>query len=392
MKGERIGELIGIYRDGLLEDTMPFWLEHALDRECGGFLTYLDRDGSALCTDKPVWVAGRFIWILSKLYNTVERKQEWLDAAGHGIDFMLKHAFDSDGRMFFRLTREGKPLLKRRYLFTETFGVIALAEYALASGDDHAKQRAIELYNLLLKYYKTPDLLPAKGFPETRRAKGHAMPMILIATTQVLRQIDDAPLYRQMIDESLNEVFNHFVRPDEEALLETVGPDGERLDSPEGRLVNPGHAIETSWFIMEEGRSRKDDSLVREATTILDWSLKLGWDKQYGGLLSFADVEGKPSPMYHHDMKFWWPHTEALYALLLAHHLTGEDRYAEWYERVHDWTFSHFPDPECGEWYGYLHRDGTVSSGVKGDFWKGPFHIPRAQLYCWKLLEEMQPS
>lgn len=392
MDRARIEHLIETYRDGLLKDTIPFWMEHNTDREYGGFFNYLDADGTLLSTDKPVWQLSRFTWLMAVLYNEVEQRQEWLDAARRGIEFMENHCFDTDGRMFFEVTRDGRPLRKRRYLFTETFGAVAFSEYARAANDALRMERAKALYKLILMYYRNPELLPPKIYPQTRQAKGHAMPMILLATTQQLRKNGDDPLYDEVIQGSLSEIFEHFMHREIEALLETVGPDGERLDGPEGRCVNPGHAIESSWFIMEEGRRCNDSGLIANACTILDWSLGRGWDKEYGGILYFIDVEGKPPEQYEHDMKLWWPHTEALYACLLAHHLTGQKRYEEWYERVHEWAHAHFPDRKHGDWFKYLHRDGTLSSRVKGNRWAGPFHLPRMQLYCWKLLEEMKKA
>jgi N-acylglucosamine 2-epimerase len=125
---------------------------------------------------------------------------------------------------------------------------------------------------------------------------------------------------------------------------------------------------------------------------ILEWSLEIGWDPQDGGILYFVDCDGKQPEPYEWDMKLAWPHNEALYATLLAHHITGDEKWLTWYERLHAYTFSHFPDAKYGEWFMYLHRDGTVSSTVKGNMWTGPFHLPRMQLYCWKLLEEMKQS
>jgi N-acylglucosamine 2-epimerase len=390
MEDSRRQQLIEIYRDGLLNDTVPFWLNHAPDERHGGFMTFLGADGGVVSTDKPMWVMGRITWLLARLYNTVEKREDWLRWARHGIDFIRRHGFDSDGRMFYAVTRDGRPLRKRRYLFTETFGVIALAEFARAAGDEQALQQACDLYRLVLRYYKSPGLLEPKVIPATRQLKSHAMPMILLATTQVLRQTGDDALYQQVIDESLAEVFDHFVKPEFRVLLENVGPNGEFLDEPDGREVNPGHAIETAWFIMEESRYRNNDpGLLERACQILDWSLEIGWDEQYGGILYFKDCKGYPSPRYEHDMKLWWPHNEAIYATLLAHHLTGNERYIDWHTKLHDWAYAHFPDAEHGEWYGYLHRDGSVSSTLKGNMWKGPFHLPRMQLNCWKLLEKM---
>lgn len=385
-----VEELITLYRDGLLTDTIPWWESRFLDRECGGYLTYLDADGTVLSTDKPVWTLGRIIWMWSRLFNAVEKRPEWLEVARHGVDFLLKHAFDADGRMFFRLTREGRPLVKRRYLFSETFGAIALAEYAKASGSEAMLDRAKQLYRLFLMYHRTPGLLAPKVLPQTRLLKSHAMPMILIATSQVLRQVDDDALYDDTISRAREEVLRDFAKPEKKCLLETVLADGSMLDAPEGREVNPGHAIETAWFLLEEARYRNDKDLIARACEIIEWSLEIGWDAEHGGILYFVDCDGKPADRYEHELKLWWPHNEALYALLLAFHLTGEAKWARWYDTVHAWSFSHFPDPEHGEWFGYLRRDGTVSSRVKGNYWKGPFHLPRAQLNCWKLLEAMR--
>jgi N-acylglucosamine 2-epimerase len=392
MKPERIEALKDHYRRSLLDDVVPFWLQHSLDHEYGGSFNSLARDGEVYDTDKAMWLQARAVWLFSKLYNTVENRQEWMDAARLIYEFILQHGFDTDGRMFFSVTRDGKPLRKRRYLFTETFGVIACAEYARATGDSQALQRAKDLYQLIVDYLENPDKLPPKVYPQTRQTKSHATPMIMLATTQEIRQVDDALLYQRVVDDALDQILNQFVKRDERALLETVGPNGERLDSVEGRKVNPGHALESAWFIMHEGMHRQDNDLIRQATDIITWSLELGWDKEYGGILYFVDVEGKSPVQLEWDMKLWWPHTEALYALLLAYHLTAESKYVEWYEKVHDWSFSHFADPEYGEWFGYLHRDGTVSSPAKGGMWKGAFHLPRTLLYCQKLLEIMAES
>jgi N-acylglucosamine 2-epimerase len=392
MDKNRINELITIYRDGLLNDTLVFWQKHSPDRKYGGFLTFLDADGTVVGSDKQIWAQGRISWVFSKLYNTVEKRQEWLDLAKHGIDFLLKYAFDKDGRMFYSVTREGKPLRKRRYTFSECFAVVAFAEYAKATGDKEFAKRADDLFKLIIRYNFTPGLLESKLIPQTRQLKSHALPMILISIIQILRQVKDDPAYKKVIDDSLFEIEYHFMKPEFKALLESVGPNGEFIDEPMGRTVNPGHAIETSWFIMEEARYRKDKSLVDLACRILDWSLDIGWDDKYGGIYYFRDVKGFPCEQYEHDMKLWWPHNEAIYATLLAHYLTGDNKYEQWHKKIHDWAYSHFPDTKNGGWFGYLHRDGSLSVPLKGNMWQGPFHLSRMQLYCWKLLEEMRDS
>ena len=319
------------------------------------------------------------------------KKQQWLDTAKHGVEFLDKYCFDIDGRMFFRVNRDGRPLIKRRYLYTEVFGIIAYSEYAMATGDQYYMDKATGLFKLFLQYCQGGGVkLEPKVIPETRQAKSHAMAMVLLCVAQQMRKAGPSELYEKMIDSSMKEVFEHFMRYDEKALLKTVGINGERLDGPEGRCVNPGHAIETAWFIMEEYRHRKDKQLLEKACLMFDWSLDLGWDEEFGGILYFVDVEGCPPEQYEHDMKLWWPHNEAIYACLLAYHLTGEEKYLKWHGKIHDYAYSHFPDTKHGEWYKYLHRDGTISSTVKGNYWACPFHLPRMQYNCWKLLEEMK--
>jgi N-acylglucosamine 2-epimerase len=240
MSPKRIDALIATYRDGLLRDTLPFWISHAVDREYGGFLSCLDRDGTVIDTDKSVWIHGRFIWLLSTVYNKVEPRPEWLALARHGIDFLRRYAFDSDGRMFFHLTRDGRPLRKRRYIFAETFAVAGLAAYASAAGDAEARDQAVSLFELVTHYLTTPGLLPPKVNPETRAMKGLAVPMIMIVTAQILREAaPDLALCDQWIDRSISEIENHFMKPEFEAVLETVGPNGEFLDHFDGRMLCP---------------------------------------------------------------------------------------------------------------------------------------------------------
>lgn len=380
------------YKNELLNNCIPYWLKYGVDSTYGGYLTSLDREWKIYNTDKSVWFQGRALWIFSKLYNDVEKRAEWLDAARIGYQFLTKHCFDSDGRMFFQVTRDGRPVQKRRYYFSETFAAISCAEYAKASGSGEALEQARKVYNLAMDLYRHPEKLPPKYYPETVKMKGLAAPMILLSTTQILRGIDDKNTaeYDDIAEGLLKDILSNFYKPECKALLENVGANGERLDSPKGRLVNPGHAIEAAWFIMNEGLYRKDKDVIQKSLNILDWSLDIGWDKEYGGIFSFVDIEGRPTEQLEWDMKLWWPHTEALIALLMAYEYTNDEKYRQQYIMVHNYSFSHFADREYGEWFGYLHRDGSVSNTLKGSLFKGPFHLPRALILNMKFFERLK--
>lgn len=377
------------YKKDLTENIMPFWMEYGLDRENGGVYTCVDRDGSLMDTTKSVWFQGRFAFICSFAYNNVEKNQEWLDAAKSTLEFIEKHCFDEQGHMYFSVTAEGKPLRKRRYVFSETFAAIAMSEYALATGDQHWAKRAIQVFEDTQRFLATPGFLPAK-FEADVKLQGHSIVMILINVGSCIRKVVDDPKLTQQIDESIEKLKKYFIHPEFKCLLETVGENGEFIDTNMTRTINPGHCIETSWFIMEEAKLRGwDKPMLDLALQVFDWSWDWGWDKQYGGIINFRDCKNLPSQDYSQDMKFWWPQCETIIASLYAYLGTGDEKYLYRHERISEWTYAHFPDAEYGEWYGYLHRDGTVAQPAKGNLYKGPFHIPRMMIKGYMLCQEI---
>lgn len=388
MDNARKEELTTIYRDGLLNDTLPFWIQNCVDREHGGFMMALDRCGAVIDTDKGVWQQCRFTWLLGELYNNVEPSDEWLELAKHGIRFVDEHCFDpTDGRMWFHVTRDGRPIRKRRYAFSESFAAIAYGELAKATADELYAEKAKFTLNQFLDHNFNSREINSK-FTKTRPTRGIGFPMITINVIQQLRDAINLENADELIDHSIQAIRQYHIKEDIECVMETVGPNGEIIDHFDGRTLNPGHAIEGAWFIMSEGQYRGDNELIQLGCRMLDWMWERGWDQEYGGIFYFVDVYGNPVQEYWHDMKFWWPHNETIIATLLAYQLTGNPKYARWHTMIHDWSYSHFPDPEHGEWFGYLHRDGRISSTLKGNMWKCPFHMPRMQLECLKILEE----
>lgn len=377
------------YKKDLTENIMPFWMEYGLDRENGGVYTCVNRDGSLMDTTKSVWFQGRFAFICSFAYNNVEKNQEWLDAAKSTLEFIEKHCFDEQGHMYFSVTAEGKPLRKRRYVFSETFAAIAMSEYAIATGDQHWAKRAIQVFEDTQRFLATPGFLPAK-FEADVKLQGHSIVMILINVGSCIRKVVNDPKLTQQIDESIEKLKKYFIHPEFKCLLETVGENGEFIDTNMTRTINPGHCIETSWFIMEEAKLRGwDKPMFDLALQVFDWSWDWGWDKQYGGIINFRDCKNLPSQDYSQDMKFWWPQCETIIASLYAYLGTGDEKYLYRHERISEWTYAHFPDAEYGEWYGYLHRDGTVAQPAKGNLYKGPFHIPRMMIKGYMLCQEI---
>lgn len=377
------------YKQDLTQNIMPFWLKNGLDKEFGGIYTCLTRNGHLMDTTKSVWFQGRFAFICAFAYNNVEKRPEWLEAAKATLDFIEEHCFDTDGRMFFEVAADGTPLRKRRYVFSESFAAIAMAEYALATGDAEYARKALDLFKRMRHFLRTPGILEPKYLPAVQ-AQGHSITMIMVNVASCIKKVISDPELDAQIEESVYALKNYFMHSEFKALLETVGPKGEFIDTINGRTINPGHCIETAWFLFDvaAGMGGNKD-LVDMALTIFDWSWDWGWDNQYGGIINFRDCKNLPCQDYSQDMKFWWPQTEAIIASLYAYKLTKDEKYLKRHKVISDWTYAHFPDAEFGEWYGYLHRDGTVAQTAKGNIFKGPFHIPRMMVKGYMLCNEI---
>jgi N-acylglucosamine 2-epimerase len=382
----QLAELGESFRSELTDNILPFWLRYGLDRELGGITTGLSREGKVIESDKSVWFQGRAAWTFSTAYREVEPRGEYLEAARSCIEFLGRHCFDADGRMFFRVARDGSPVIKRkRYVFSEAFAIMGMAAYSRASGNAEYADKARDLFDRIENILSSGILEP-KFNAVARPSRSFALEMILLSVAQELRKArpKEKGFFDAYIDGKISAIETLFMNRGHRCVLEQAGPAGEFQDAHiEGRLLNPGHAIEGAWFILREAIERGNEVRLRDiGTTMLDWMWEWGWDKTYGGIYYFRDALDLPPSEYWHDMKFWWPQNEAVIATLMAYALTGETRFAERFSLVYDWAASHFPDPEYGEWYGYLHRDGTVSTTLKGNMYKGPFHIPRMFMLC----------
>ncbi|MDX5478795.1 MAG: AGE family epimerase/isomerase [Cyclobacteriaceae bacterium] len=376
-----------IYRDALLNDVVPFWEKHSLDREYGGYFTCLDREGKVFDTDKFVWLQGRQAWTFAMLYNKVEKNPAWLETSRLGIDFLKKHGMDAEGNFYFSLDRIGAPLVQPYNIFSDCFAAMAFSQYGQASGDQESLDLAVSTFNNILKRQHNPKGKYSKIIPDTRPLKGFSLPMILSNLCLELEPLLDKSLVEETIDACVKEVMEVFLDRESLIVYENLLEDGSLSDSFEGRLINPGHGIEAMWFMMDIAKRRGDKALATLAKDVTLNLLDYGWDKEFGGIFYFLDRKGHPTQQLEWDQKLWWVHLETLVALAKAYQITGEAACMNWFEKVHEYSWKHFADPGFGEWYGYLNRRGEVLLPLKGGKWKGCFHVPRGMYQVWKALE-----
>jgi N-acylglucosamine 2-epimerase len=376
------------YRSLLLDGIAPFWLSRGIDWEHGGVLSSMDESGNVLSGDKYIWSQARSVWTFSALYNRVEARPEFLKAAANSVRFLLAHGRDSDGDWLYRTDRAGTPIDGAISIYSDCFAVYGLSEYYRATGDENALRIARSTFDRILVRIAAP------GFRETapyRLAAGrrcHGVPMILTEVANELLATTGDKDVEEVVTQCVSDVMDRFLSARRGLVLEFLDDRYNELPPPEGTAVMPGHAIESMWFVLHVARRRKEPDLIARAAEAIRRHLEAGWDPQYGGILLGIDAEGHSPFIRNAEKKAWWPHTEALYALLLAHGLTGQAWCLEWYQKVHDWSFAHFPMPETGEWRQRLTREGVPTTEVIGLPVKDPFHLPRTAILITQLLEE----
>lgn len=377
------------YKSELLDRVMPFWMEKSIDREFGGYFTCLERDGEVFDTDKFIWLQGREVWMLATLYNKVEKRQEWLDAAIHGAEFLKRYGHDGNLNWYFALDRQGHPLVEPYNIFSYTFAVIAFGQLSIATGNEEYAEIAKKTFDIVLSKVDSPKGRWSKASPGARSLKSFALPMILCNVALEIEPLLEKNFLDKTIETCVHEVMDVFYRPELGLIVEHLSTDNQLVDCMDGRQLNPGHAIEAMWFIMDLGKRLGDQALIEKAVKIALAEVEYGWDHQYGGIFYFMDRLGRPLQQLEWDQKLWWVHIETLITMIKGYELTGNAECLEWFERVHDYVWSHFMDPEYPEWFGYLNRRGEVLLTLKGGKWKGCFHVPRGLMQVYQSLERI---
>ncbi len=392
MDRQKASALAELYRDELFERVIPFWENNSIDTEHGGYLSCLDRKGNVYDTDKFMWLQCRQMWVFSMLYNRHEKNENWINIAKHGADFLAENGMDDDGNWYFVLDRTGQPLIQPYYLFSDCFAAMAFAQYSVAAGDEQARDIAMKTYHNILKRKDDPKGKYSKAYPGSRPLKMMAMPMIIANLTLEMADILDTDVLEETLDLCVSEVMDEFLDDELNLIYEHISPDGSHPDCFDGRLMNPGHAIESMWFLMDIAQRRSDTALIQRTADVIISTLEFGWDKVYDGIFYFLDIQDKPPLQLEWDQKLWWVHVESLVALSKAYSLTRRDDCLQWYEKLHKYTWEKFADSKHDEWYGYLDRQGDVLLDMKGGKWKGCFHIPRALYLCYKEFEKLSES
>ncbi len=376
------------YRNHLLEDIIPFWEKNSADTEAGGYITALDQTGNPISRNKWIWAQGRQTYAFAALYNQLEKRPQWLDFAKSGRDFLVEHAYAGDGRWFYKLDRFGRKIIQDNLsIATDAFALMGLCEYAMASGSDRDIDIIEETFKAIENSFKKPGKKQFHHIDLAEEYEHHSPYMVAINLGAVVSGVTGAERTKELVDLCLEKVLYFFSRDKEQALFEMLNPDGTVAEAAEGAVINPGHALESMWFCIEEALKRKDNRVLERASRITSWHITKAWDEKYGGIVAFMNPGGQSDRLpprfpgktgVKWNSKIWWVHSEALYALALCAEHGDASFFYPWFVKVHDYVKENFVDKEHGEWFMQLEPDGSPQTTDKSTGIRCAFHSGRA--------------
>ncbi len=386
-----ISRIIERYENELVSSVIPFWQNNCIDKEYGGYFTMLDRDGSVYDTMKYMWMQWRIVYMFATLYETSYRREEWLDIAVKGFEFLTKYGKSQDGSYYFALDRQGKAAIAPYSIFSDCFAAMGAAAMFKATGEERYKHEANSAMNIYISRLDNPKGKWEKSLPGRGSRSGLGNYMILANLGNVMADCLKTTDYDKDTADAVNTVMDKFWNSELNVMFENINTDGSfDLDSCEGRFTNPGHGLESMWFILKYAEKNGRADLIERACDYIYGLYEFGLDREYGGIYYFMDALNKPHIELQANMKLWWVHNEALIAALYAWRLSGKNKFKNMFEALDAWTWKHFPDPQYGEWFGYLNRRGEPSHMLKGGKWKTFFHLPRFLLTCTEQLKAIK--
>ena len=395
---EELVNLLKKVKEELLFETVPFWEKRVVDKEYPGYLNCFDRQGNLSDTRKPGWFVGRTMYTFAALYNTIEKREEWLNIARTGRRFMDGSFYAGEGRFQQMMSREGKVLNGPVSIFTDHFVVKGLYEYVKACPNEEGlkdKELAEKLSDKLFQNVEDPQVLASEGIrPGYQKHAVNFMTLLVALESRDLFGDKYGEILKNCVEKSLYE----FASDAYEAPFEYIGIDGKPKPEGEGRLIDPGHTMEAMWFSMKAGKKCGNTEYGKRAMKILDWVIERCYDEEYGGFYQHVDLDGMLEerfltnsyagiPATWND-KIWWVQAEGLYALAMSALYHENEKHFTYFMKMYDYIQNYFRDKEYGEWYSILKRDGSIVSDHKGFELKGPYHVPRCLMQLVTLLEE----
>jgi mannobiose 2-epimerase len=381
----------------LRSGILPFWLQHTVDNEFGGFRGRIAND---LTVDphapKGLILNARILWTFSKAFS-VYRDPEYLAAARRAYEYLTGFFWDKEfGGVYWMLDYLGRPFDTKKRIYGQAFTVYALVEYFHATGDAEALAKAMRMVEQIEAaghdavnggYFETYERdwtlatdqrLSDVDMDEKKSMNTHLHMMEAYAT--LLRFHEDAAVrlrLRELIeiflDRIVHPVTHHFILFFDEQW------------HPRSEKISFGHDIEGSWLLCEAAEILGDAALlarVREVAVQMAQAVHEQAIDADGGLLYEAD----PTGIVDSD-KHWWPQSEAVVGFLNAFELSGRAYFQEDAQRSWEFIEKYIVDRRHGEWFWRVSKAGVPNATEdKVGPWKCPYHNSRT---CFEAMQRL---
>ncbi|WP_128545394.1 AGE family epimerase/isomerase [Larkinella soli] len=381
-------KLAAQYQEALFRTILPFWITHSRDLTCGGYYNALTDQGVVFDTDKLVALQAQQVWGFSFLHHQVDAIPEWLSLARHGVDFLLKHGRQPDGRWLDTVDRRGRPVTPARTVVPDCSAVMAFARFFRCSGDEeHALTAQQTLHRLLEVRQNQRERWEAElgGF---RQFKHLSEPMMVLKAVIECQSLLSPEFFKQTLETVIAEIQNEFYDKRINLLRENVLPEGAFCDCTTGRRLHGGYVFETAGYLLEAAELTGNRRLAQQAVQMALHLAEICWDEPSGGFIQYADLKDRPGIYSEWDRKIWWTHTEALSVFVRGYHHTRMNDCLKWFQKVHSYTWQHFPDKDYKEWFGILDRKNEPVLTSKATPQKGCYHLIKGLHDTWKGLEQ----
>ncbi len=414
--GERVRQAAREIRMHLEQGIIPFWRDHAADRECGGYLTWFDEQGRSLGTqEKYLNKQCRLLWWFSTLARRYPAQAEFRTLARRGLEFIERHFWDHEhGGWYWKVRRDGGRIDDGKVVYGQSFAIYALAEYFLATRDAQALELAERTFDLLqihcadtahggyLENLEPDWVLSAAGFHAGDR-KSLDTHLHLLESFTVLLPASRRELHRRKLLEVAALIRAHMIDPATGcgrnqfdiafnpipaiAIRRTWNAERQgKAPAVPTDTTSYGHNLELAWLLRRAIETAGADVAPWRATMrgLLEHAVTHGIDREFGGVFRDGTATGGPLVLE----KEFWQNAESLVGLLDGYELFGDGRFLEAFFNVWAFARDHFVAP-CGEWRILLDRQGRALDANVGNDWKAVYHTGRAMLECVERLKRL---
>lgn len=364
------------WRGYMLETFLRCWQRHCLDREHGGYIADFDRQWRFIGPGHKSLVSqARLIYTFSAGCRH-GGSAEFADPAGHGLQFLQEKMADREqGGWLWRVSRDGMVLEPVKHTYGHAFVIFGLSEYARAVARPDAAALALRTLQALRQSAAGPGggfwTLMDRSWQPIERRRGQNPHMHLLEACMSLYDASGDRLAIETALQIADLATRRFVHPRYGCLEEYFEEDWSALSDDEAEPVRVGHQFEWCWLLNRLSDRTGQEHWRDLGDSLMDWGLRYGTDRQYGGFVNTCSRQGDPLD----TSKSHWVESEALRALLYLVIARKREGLRETFMDAAGFARKYCEDSEYGGWYSSVQADGTPENDHKGSEWKLDYHM-----------------